>query len=66
MVQLTERAMRLTASELSISSLRPTIYRPSRPTRRITTPERDGETARHPAAPRSATPERNNGVVKPS
>ena len=67
MVQLTERAMRLTTtSELAISSLRPTIYRPSRPTRRITTQDRhEGDNPRRPAA-RPATPERGNGTVEPS
>ena len=50
MVQLTESATRLRASELAISALRPTIYRPSRPTAQVTTTDpRDGDTARLPA-----------------
>ena len=67
MVQLTESALRMGSHELAISSLRPTIYRPSRPTSRVTTPEpRDGDAARRPAAPRRATPPRSTGPVKPS
>ena len=62
MVQLNESALRSGACELAISSLRPTIYRPSRPTPRVTTPEvRDGGSTRRPP-----TPERSTGVVKPS
>ena len=66
MVQLTESAMRLVASELAISSLRPTIYRPSRPTPRLNAPDRStSDTPRRPAT-RPGTPERGNGTVKPS
>ena len=62
MLQLAESAVRLGAPELSISSLRPTIYRPSRPTPRIpATDPRDGDSTR-----RTVTPERNTGIVKPS
>ena len=66
MVQLNESALRSGACELAISSLRPTIYRPSGPTPRVTTPDpRDGDSVRRPAT-RPATPERSNGTVKPS
>ena len=48
MVQLTESAPRTRTLELAISSLRPTIYRPSRPVARVVTTEpRDG--ARSPS-----------------
>ena len=61
MVQLTDSALRMGALELAISSLRPTIYRPSRPVARIATPDpRDG--ARTPL-PRT-TPD--GGVAKAS
>ena len=61
MVQLSESALRLGTRELAISSLRPTIYRPSRPAARVVTPEpRDG--ARSPA-PRTNP---GGGVAKAS
>ena len=67
MVQLTNSALRLAASELAISALRPTIYRPSRPVPRVTVPDqRDVDPARRPATRTPLTPERGKAPVKPS
>ena len=63
MVQLSQSGLRLGSYDL-VSALRPTIYRPSRPTPRVT-PDRDGDAPR-PTAPRIPTPERGKTVVKPS
>ncbi len=60
MVQLNESALRPGARELTVSALRPTIYRPSRPVPRATTPaSRDGDSARRPATP-------DRGAAKPN
>ena len=62
MVQLNPSALRMGARELATSALRPTIYRPSRPSPRVKAPEvRDGDAARRPPAP-----ERSIRVVKQS
>ena len=67
MVQLNQSALRMRARELAISALRPTIYRPSRPTPRVTTPDqRDADPVRRPGTRTTTTPERGNGTVKPS
>ena len=62
MVQLNQNALRQGARDPMVSALRPTIYRPSRPSPRVTAPDpRDGDSARRPA-----TPERGKGVIRPS